>query len=74
MQTATVHYSQTGYVASHPSKATIFVTESVILQHDNAPPHSLVVCASGRVDVQPHSVAGIYVFSGFRAAIDLRLC
>ena len=39
MQTATVHYSQTGYVASHPSKATIFVTESVILQHDNAPPH-----------------------------------
>jgi len=26
-------------VASHPSKATIFVTESVILQHDNAPPH-----------------------------------
>ena len=32
------------------------------------------VCVSGRVVVQPHSAAGIYVFSGFRAAIDLRLC
>ena len=34
----------------------------------------IVVCASGRVVVQPHSAAGIYVFSGFRAALDLRLC
>ena len=33
-----------------------------------------VVCAPGLVVVQPHSAAGIYVFSGFRAAIDLRLC